>query len=152
MDGASMLAVAATCTALVALAALAWAFRHGALLVLLTGRAEAGEGERALGRRMAVVLLVGCALMATLLVFQGAELARSASLARAASLANNVAFLAFIAAVVWFFIVQRPDRDEDARKARPRAASLDHLHAATIVFVVCLLAVVGVVGLLAAGV
>lgn len=73
---------------------------------------------------MAVVLLAACVLVATLLAFEGAKLAGNALLASAATLVNNVAFVALLVAMVWFFIVQRPDRPKESASSQdPRMAS-----------------------------
>lgn len=148
MEGTLVVALIVSCAALAAFAFFAFMFWRGALLFLLAGSAatdgEHDEACRRLGKRMAVVLLVACALVATLAVLQAAEIARNALLASAATLANNGAFLALVAVVIWFFIVQRPDGER-------RRANLDHVHAATIVFVVLMLGAVGVVGMVAAG-
>ncbi|WP_231847544.1 hypothetical protein, partial [Gordonibacter pamelaeae] len=111
-----------------------------------------------MGRRMAVVLLAACVLVATLLAFEGAKLAGNALLASAATLVNNVAFVALLVAMVWFFIVQRPDRpkegasSEDSPMAsRAHAARLDHLPLATILFTLVVIAVIALVGILFAG-
>ncbi|WP_101722502.1 hypothetical protein [Eggerthella timonensis] len=156
MEGAVIAAIAASGVALVAFALLATMFWRGRWLVLLAGSAAADPGRdeacRALGRHMAVVLMAAGTLMATLVVFLAGELARSAGVVSAASMANNVAFVALVVVLVWFFIVQRPDDEQPSSKgAAPRRSSLDHLHAATIVFVVAVLAVVGAVGAVAAG-
>ena len=156
MEGAVIAAIAASGVALVAFALLATMFWRGRWLVLLAGSAAADPGRdeacRALGRHMAVVLMAAGTLMATLVVFLAGELARSAGVVSAASMANNVAFVALVAVLVWFFIVQRPsDGQPSSKGGAPRRSSLDHLHAATIAFVVALLAVVGAVGAVAAG-
>lgn len=160
MDEAVCAVVAVSSSALVAFAFVACMLWRGSWLFLLTGRAAANgehdEACRKLGRRAAVMLFVGCALMATLVVFQIAVFSRNVPLASAFSLANNAAFIALIVVVIWFFIVQRPNEDETASRAhrsvRPRSAGLDHLHAATIVFVVAYLAVIAAVGIVAAGI
>lgn len=154
-------ALAASLLSLVAFAVVGVMFWRGSWLVLLAGRAASKEADtealRALGRRMGVVLAVGGVLMLTLAAFLGAELAQNASVAWVATMANNVAFIAFIVAVVWFFLVQRPERDGKVDKAadspaaaRARSARLDHLHMPTILFVIVLLLIVGAVGVLAA--
>ena len=160
MDESVVAAIAVSSAALAACAVVAVMFWRGSWLFLLAGNGAAnGDREedcRKLGRRAAVMLLVGCALLATLIVFEAAGLARNVVLASAASFANNVAFLALVVAVIWFFLAQRPDDDglapDERRSARPRNASLDHVHAATIVFVIAFLAVIAVVGIVAAGV
>lgn len=156
MEGAVIAAIAASGVALVAFALLATMFWRGRWLVLLAGSAAADPGRdeacRALGRHMAVVLMAAGTLMATLVVFLAGELARSAGVVSAASMANNVAFVALVVVLVWFFIVQRPNDEQHSSKGgAARRSSLDHLHAATIAFVVSLLAVVGAVGAVAAG-
>lgn len=120
------------------------------------GDEETSEGRKRLARRMVVVLLIGFALVATLLLFEGAKLAGNAT---AATMANNVAFVALLVGMVWFFIVQRPDRSkDDAAKeesrmaARARSARLDHLPMATLVFTIAFIAVIALVGVLFAGV
>lgn len=165
MDGTAIVALATAVLVLVALAVLAWMFWRGSWLFLVAGRAgengdeETSEGRRRLARRMAVVLLIGFALVATLLLFEGAKLAGNAPLATAATMANNVAFVALLVGMVWFFIVQRPDRSkDDAAKeesrmaARARSARLDHLPMATLVFTIAFIAVIALVGVLFAGV
>ncbi len=69
-----------------------------------------------------------------------------------------MAFVALLVAMVWFFIVQRPDRpkesasSQDPRMAsRAHAARLDHLPLATILFTLAIIAVVALVGILFAG-
>lgn len=158
MDEAIVVAIAISGVALVAFALLAAMFWHGRWLMLLAGSAannvERAQSYRVLGRHMAVVLMVAGTLMATLVVFLAGELAHNVILVSAASMANNVAFVALAMVLIWFFVVQRPSDEDGAPKGRsstPRRASLDHLHGATIVFVVAMLAVVGVVGAVAAG-
>lgn len=157
MEGTVIAAIAAASVSLVAFALLATMFWRGRWLVLLAGSAvadpEREEACRALGRHMAAVLMAAGTLMATLVVFLVGELARSSDVVSVASMANNVAFVAFVVVLIWFFIVQRPNDEHGSPKggAAPRRSSLDHLHAATIVFVVVLLAVVGAVGAVAAG-
>ena len=132
MDGTTLAAFAAAAAALVAFALAAFMFWRGKWLFLVAGGAAAAEeaesaagcggseagpsgagGIRKMGRRMAVVLLAACVLVATLLAFEGAKLAGNALLASAATLVNNVAFVALLVAMVWFFIVQRPDRPKE---------------------------------------
>ncbi|WP_162611494.1 hypothetical protein [Gordonibacter urolithinfaciens] len=174
MDGTTIAAFAAATAALVAFALAAFMFWKGKWLFLVAGGAAAVEeaesavgsaaglsdagGVRKMGRRMAVVLLAACVLVATLLAFEGAKLAGNALLASAATLVNNVAFVALLVAMVWFFIVQRPDRpkestsSQDPRMAsRAHAARLDHLPLATILFTLAIIAVVALVGILFAG-
>lgn len=157
MEGTVIAAIAASGVSLVSFALLATMFWRGRWLVLLAGSAAADPERdkvcRALGRRMAAVLMAAGTLMATLVVFLAGELARSAGVVSAASMANNVAFVALVVVLIWFFIVQRPNDEHGSPKggAAPRRSSLDHLHAATIVFVVAVLAVVGAVGAVAAG-
>lgn len=160
MEGSLAAALVVTGVALVAFALFAFLFWRGALLYLLAGKAalepEGADADacRTLGRRMAIVLMVGCALMATLVVYLAAELTLNAPLASVASMANNVAFIALVVALIWFFVVQRPNREKDEELSRPaaraRAATLDHLHIGTILFVIALLAIVGLVGIVAA--
>ncbi|RDB62392.1 hypothetical protein C1878_08730 [Gordonibacter sp. 28C] len=164
MDGITIMALVTAALALVALALIALMFWRGSWLFLVAGRAaedeaeDAAEGRRLLARRMAVVLLIGCALVATLILFEGFKLAGNASLAWAATMANNVAFVALLVGMVWFFVVQRPDRSkDDAAKeesrmaARARSARLDHLPMATLVFTIAFIAVIALVGVLFAG-
>src|SRR5699024_3174935 len=102
MEGSLAAALVVTGVALVACALFAFMFWRGALLYLLAGKAALEpEGEnavacRTLGRRMAIVLMVGCALMATLVVYLAAELTLSPTLAFVASMANNAAFIALV--------------------------------------------------------
>lgn len=157
MDGAIIAAIVLASAALVAFALFAAMFWRGRWLVLLAGSAAADpsrdEACQALGRRMSLVLMVAGTLMGTLVVFLAGGLARSTAVVSAASMANNVAFVGLVAALIWFFVVQRPSSEDPAqsRAGGSRRASLDHLHAATIVFVVAMLAVVGAVGVVAAG-
>lgn len=156
MEG-TVAALAASLVSLAAFAVVGAMFWRGSWLALLAGDAARSEKDapacRKLGRRMAAVLAVCCALMATLVLFLAAGLAGASGLASAAALANNVAFFALIVAVGWFFIVQRPDREDgadDPVASRGRAARLDHLHMRTIVFVIAVIVVVAAVGMLAA--
>lgn len=177
MDGTTLAAFAAAAAALVAFALAAFMFWRGKWLFLVAGGAAAAEeaesaavgagseaglsgagGIRKMGRRMAVVLLAACVLVATLLAFEGAKLAGNALLASAATLVNNVAFVALLVAVVWFFIVQRPDRPKEGASSqdspmasRAHAARLDHLPLATILFTLVVIAVIALVGILFAG-
>ena len=160
VEGTLVAALAASLASMAAFALLAVMFRRGSWLFLLAGRAAREgadeQGVRALGKRMAVVLVVGSAFMATLAAYLGAEIARDAAVASVAAMANNAAFLALIASLIWFFVVQRPARpsggDAPAGRmaARVRAASLAHLHLATILFVIALIGVIAAVGVLAA--
>lgn len=180
MNGTIIAAFAAAAAALVAFALAAFMFWKGKWLFLVAGSAAGTEegkdagssadgagsesgrpdagGVRKMGRRMAVVLLVSCVLVATLLAFEGAKLAGNAPLASAATLVNNVAFVALLVAMVWFFIVQRPDRPKEGASSqdsptasRAHAARLDHLPLATILFTLAVIAVIALVGILFAG-
>ncbi len=83
MEGTLVAALAASLASMAAFALLAVMFRRGSWLFLLAGRAAREgadeQGVRALGKRMAVVLVVGSALMATLAAYLGAEIARDAA-------------------------------------------------------------------------
>lgn len=167
MDGTMLVSLAVAILALVTCALLALLFWRGKCLILVLGRTESPEytqvgeaenllsGNQRLARRMAVVLLIGCFLIATLIGYEVAKLAGNASLASVLTLLNNVSFLAFIAGVIWFFIAQRSNKDENDPKksepsvaARARVARLDHLPTATILFVIAYLIVIGLVGVL----
>lgn len=172
MDGNMIAALVVAAATFVAFALVALMFWQGKWLFLVAGRAAGAEGAdvgerggsaafggadgvRKLGRRMAVVLLIACVLVATLLLFEGAKLAGNAPLASAATMANNVAFVALLVGMVWFFIVQRPDREKDESSkqesrvaARARTARLDHLPMATILFSLALIALTALVGVL----
>ncbi|OUO91473.1 hypothetical protein B5F40_03275 [Gordonibacter sp. An230] len=154
---ATVAAFAATLIVLAVFAIMGVMLWRGSWLALLVDDASCSEEDasscRALGRRMAVVLAVCCALMATLVLFLAARLAGAHDLASIATMANNAAFLAFVVALAWFFVVQRPNRPEgveDAVSRRARTARLDHLHTRTIVFVVAVIVAVIAVGMLAA--
>ena len=89
---------------------------------------------------------------------RGGEAGRQHLLASAATLVNNVAFVALLVAMVWFFIVQRPDRPKEGASSqdsptasRAHAARLDHLPLATILFTLVVIAVIALVGILFAG-
>lgn len=160
MEGITV-ALGASIVALAALGTVALMLWRGSWLFLVAGKAAADEDAarqeacRTLGRRMAAVVLVACILMATLALFEAGKLTGSAPLATAATWANNAAFLALIVVLVWFFVVSRPERGDQRaegdgkRSARIRSANLDHLHIATVLFVIALLAVVALVGILA---
>ena len=163
MDGSTVVALAVSMVALVAFAVAALMFWQGKWLFLLLGKSAHvegvdGPGQRRLARRMAAVLLICCVLVATLVLFEMAKLAGSTTLASVLALVNNGAFLALIVGLIWFFIVQRPIRGKDdvaesgSSARRAHAANLDHLHAATILFVIALLAIVALVGILNAGI
>src|SRR5699024_597241 len=98
VEGTLVAALAASLASMAAFALLAVMFRRGSWLFLLAGRAAREgadeQGVRALGKRMAVVLVVGGVLMATLAAYLGAEIARDAAVASVAAMANNAAFLA----------------------------------------------------------
>lgn len=160
-----MVALAVALVALIACAVCALFFWQGKGLLLVAGRPHDEEslvadqdspnGRERLARRMTFVLLIGCLLIATLIVYEAAKLAANTSLVAAFTLINNVCFVALIIALIWFFIVQRPakeekdpEKQESAVSARARSAQLDHLPLATILFVIAFLFVIGLVGVL----
>lgn len=131
MTGQTIAAFAVSAAAFAALALVAWQLWRGRWLALIAGRAgaaaegEKGDGVRKAARRMALVALIECALVATLIVYEAARMQGpgAAGTVWALAMVNNAAFLAFVGVMIWFFIVQRPSKDERrGRASAPDAA------------------------------
>lgn len=118
---------------------------------------EAVEAVGRTGRRLAVVTGVLCAMVATIALYEAGMQGGNATLANAGLMANNVAFVAFVAAFIWFFIMQRGTRDESVRadtenaealQRRRMAARMDHLPVALLLTCIGILAAAAGVGML----
>lgn len=126
MDGQTIAAFAVSAAVLVLLVAATCQFFRGAWLFLLAGRQAAAEDARPgalkAARRMGAVCAVACVLVASLIGYEAAYLAGAAQAAWVLAMLNNIAFVAFVVAMVWFFIVQRPSREDAGAKGRETRA------------------------------
>lgn len=165
MDPMVAIAFIVAAAAFAASLAAAIQLARGHWLALVGGRAALGEGDEAslagvrrAGRHMAVVMGVFCALTGTIMLYEAGDLAGIDALASAGLMANNVAFVAFVIVFIWFFIMQRPDRnaardgetraerDAEMLQRRRQAARMDHLPVPLLLTSIALLALTALVG------